>query len=158
PHETNPPASANTAHRRRECMRVPMRTLIPMAMVLVVASPAPADDAAEARAIIDKAVQAVGGEAKVAGRKAEPQKGRGKFHGPAGVVSFTGDWTVSLPDRLRQETESESDGRKFRAVRVIAGDQGWLRVNDSVMELDKDALAAEREQMYAAWVASLLPL
>jgi hypothetical protein len=132
-----------------------MLTLILAALTL---APAPSDDAAAARAIIDKAVKAVGGEAKLASAATYTQKVSGKFHGPAGVVAFTGDWAVSLPDRLRQATESESDGMKFRAVRVIDGDKGWLRVNDTLVELDKDALAAEREQLYAAWVASLLPL
>jgi hypothetical protein len=136
-----------------------MREFISLALALgVVASPARADDAAEARAIIDKAVRAVGGEAKLAAAGAYTQKVSGKFHGPAGVIAFTGEWAVSLPDRLRQVTDSTSDGMKFRAVRVIAGDKGWLRVNDTLVELDKDTLAGEREQMYAAWVASLLPL
>src|SRR5689334_10821056 len=88
-------------------MRNPVRTFIPIALALM-ASPAWADDAAEARAIIDKAVQAVGGEAKLAAAKAYTQKVSGKFHGPGGVVAFTGEWTVSLPDRLRQVTDSES--------------------------------------------------
>jgi hypothetical protein len=138
-------------------MRIPVRTFIPVALALM-ASPAWADDAAEARAIIEKAVQAVGGETKLAAAKAYTQKVSGTFHGPGGGVAFTGEWTVNLPDRLRQATESKSDGMEFRAVRVIDGDKGWLRVNNTVVELDKDALAAEREQMYAAWVASLLPL
>jgi hypothetical protein len=136
-----------------------MRTLLLAALALATAAPpARADDAAEARRIIDKAVQAVGGEAKLAAAKAYTQKVNGKFHGPGGVIAFTGEWTVSLPDRLRQVTDSESEGMKFHTVRVIDGDKGWLRVNNTVVELDKDALAAEREQMYAAWVASLLPL
>src|SRR5439155_23809454 len=129
-----------------------MRTLIPVALALVVApSPVRADDAAEARAIIDKAVQAVGGETKLAAVRAYTQKVSGKFHGPAGIVSFTGEWAVSLPDRLRQATKSDSDGMEFRAVRGIDGGKGWLRVNDTLVELDKAALAGEREQMYAAW-------
>ena len=47
---------------------------------------------------------------------------------------------------------------KFRAVKVIAGDKGWLRVNESVEEMDKDALAAAHDEIYAAWVTTLLPL
>jgi hypothetical protein len=135
-----------------------MRAFLPMVLALAVAPPAWADDAADARAIIDKAVQAVGGEAKLAAAKAYTQKVNGKFHGPAGVIAFTGEWTVSLPDGLRQAIESQSDGMTFRTTRVIAGDKGWLRVNDTLVELDKNALAGERAQMYAAWVASLLPL
>jgi len=135
-----------------------MRQFVLLTLALVAAAPARADDATEARAIIDKAVKAVGDEAKLASAKAYTQKISGKFHGPAGVIAFTGEWAVSLPDQLRQAIESQSDGITFRTVRVIAGDKGWLRVNDTLVELDKDALAGEHAQMYAAWVASLLPL
>jgi hypothetical protein len=135
-----------------------MRQFVLLTLALVAAAPARADDATEARAIIDKAVKAVGDEAKLAAAKAYTQKISGKFHGPAGVIAFTGEWAVSLPDQLRQAIESQSDGITFRTVRVIAGDKGWLRVNDTLVELDKDALAGEHAQMYAAWVASLLPL
>jgi hypothetical protein len=122
---------------------------------LTLATPA-ADDPAAARAVIDKAVQAVGGEKKLA--RAYTQKASGKFYGPAGPVTFTGEWTVNFPDQLRQSVESEADGMKFHSVKVIAGDKGWLRVNDSVEELDKEALTWDRDQLYAAWIATLLPL
>lgn len=136
-----------------------MRGLISLALVFTVAAaPARADEQAEARALIDKAVQAVGGEAKLAAAKAYTRKAKGTFHGPAGAVPFTGEWVVSLPGRVREAVDSESGGMKFRAVKVIAGDKGWLRINDTLVELDKDAVAEEDEQMYAAWVATLLPL
>jgi hypothetical protein len=134
-----------------------MHGLIPLALALAAAVPS-ADDAAKARAVIDKAVQAVGGEVKLAGAGRFTQKAAGKFHGPGGPGAFTGEWTVDLPGRVREAIESEADGMKYRAVKVIAGDKGWLRVNDSVEELDKDTLAAARDEVYAAWVTTLLPL
>jgi hypothetical protein len=128
-------------------------------LLLALAAAAPsADDAAAARAVIDKAVQAVGGEAKLAGAGRFTRKASGKFHGPAGPVAFTGEWTVDLPGQVREAVDSEADGMKYRAVKVIAGDKGWLRVNDSVEELDKETLAAARDEVYAAWVTTLLPL
>jgi hypothetical protein len=133
-----------------------MHALVPFALALAVT--APSDDAGQARAVIDKAVQAVGGEAKLAGAGRFTQKAGGKFHGSAGPVAFTGEWTVDLPGQVREAVDSEADGTKFQLVKVIAGDKGWLRVNDGVEELDKDALAAARDELYAAWVASLLPL
>jgi hypothetical protein len=134
-----------------------MHGLIPLALTLALTTPS-ADDAAQARAVIDRSVQAVGGEAKLAGAGRYTQKATGKFHGPAGPVAFTGEWTADLPGQVRESVESEADGMKFRAVKVIAGDKGWLRVNDSVEELDKDALATARDETYAAWVTTLLPL
>jgi hypothetical protein len=135
-----------------------MRALIPLALALALAPTAAADEPAEARAVIDKAVMAAGGEAKLAGAKTFSQKAAGKFFGPSGTVSFTGEWVVNLPEQVRETVDSESDGMKFHAVKVIAPDKGWLRVNMSVEELDKDALAADRNQLYAAYLTTLLPL
>jgi hypothetical protein len=117
-----------------------------------------ADEAAEARAVVDKAIQAAGGEAKLAGAARFTRKAAGKFYGPTGPVAFTAEWTADLPGQVRESVETEADGMKFQSVKVIAGDKGWLRVNGGVEEMDKDALAAARDEMYAAWVATLVPL
>jgi hypothetical protein len=135
-----------------------MRGVISFSVLVAVTTPLPADEGANARALVDKAVQAVGGEVKLARAQRFSQKAAGKFHGPAGPVNFTGEWIVSLPDQVRVTTDSEAEGVKFRAVKVLAGDKAWLRVNGSVEELDKDAIASEREQLYAAYVATLVPL
>jgi hypothetical protein len=136
-----------------------MRDLVTVVLaVSVTVAAAGADEPADARAVIDRAVEAAGGSAKLAGLKAYTQKAKGTFHGPGGPVAFTGTWTVNWPDQVRAELDSESGGMKFHVVQVIAGDKGWLRVNDTLIELDRDAAVAEREQVYAAWVATLLPL
>jgi hypothetical protein len=136
-----------------------MRGLIPLALALAVTvAAAGADEPADARAVIGKAVEAVGGAAKLATAKAYTRQARGTFHAPGGAVAFTGTWVVNWPDQVREEVDSESGGMKLHVVKVIAGDKGWLLVNDSVIELDRDALAGEREQVYAAYVATLLPL
>ena len=71
--------------------------------VLLTAWPARADDAADAKALIDKAIQAVGGEAKIAQVKTFSQKVSGTFSGPAGSVTFTAERIVHLPDELRRD-------------------------------------------------------
>ncbi len=137
-----------------------MRGLLSLTLALAVTTTtARADEPAEVRAILDKAVQAAGGEANLARARTYTQKATGKFFGPARPVAFTGEWVVNLPAQVREAIEAESDGMKFRAVKVIDGDKGWLRVNNgSAEELDKDALAEAREQLYALDVATLLPL
>jgi hypothetical protein len=136
-----------------------MRRLVSLALALAVtAAAAGADEPADARAVINKAVETVGGAAKLAGMKTYTQKAHGRFHAPGGPVAFSGTWVVNWPDQVREEVDTESGGTKFHVIKVIAGDKGWLRVNDSLVELDRDALAGEREQVYAAHVATLLPL
>jgi hypothetical protein len=92
-----------------------MHGLLPLALALAVTAPS-ADEAAPARAVSDKAVQAGGGQAKLAGAARFTRKATGKFHGPAGPVAFTGEWTVDLPGQVRVAVDSEADGMKFRAV------------------------------------------
>src|SRR5262249_50881816 len=36
--------------------------------------------------------------------------------------------------------------------------KGWVKTNENVEEMDKDALAQEKASVYAGWVATLVPL
>ena len=117
-----------------------MYALLPLALALALNAPAP-DESAGPRAAIDKAVKAVGGEAKLAGARGFSQKASGKLYGPAGAADFTAEWVVHLPGQARQTADTQSDGKTFHVVKVIAGDKGWLRVNDFCAPA-----AARREQ------------
>jgi hypothetical protein len=130
-----------------------MRVLI--ALLLLTSTVRAAD---EAHTIIDKAIQAVGGEAKLPQAKAFSQKVSGTLFSPAGAVTFTAERVVNFPNQLRETADADSKGEKFQAIKVIAGDKGWLRIGDSLRELDKDTLAGEQQQMYVAYLTTLLPL
>jgi hypothetical protein len=110
------------------------------------------------QAVIDRAIQAAGGPARLSKFAVFTRKGQGKFHGLDQGIPFTGEWTVRLPEQVRESVQSESNGRKFHFVKVLSGDKGWMRLNDLVEDLDRDTLAEDKEQTYAAWVATLLPL
>lgn len=130
-----------------------------LAFGLVLAGPvaARADDAADARAIVDKAVKAHGG-AELLKFKAATVQMKGTVQVMGQGVEFDGAVATHGPTRQKLDIEVKIGGQKFRIVNVLNGDKGWTRLGDDTKELDKDQLAEAREQGHAGWVASLAPL
>jgi hypothetical protein len=115
--------------------------------------------AAEPRAIIDRAIQALGGEANLSKQKAFTSKGKGTFHGAGQPMPYTAEWKVQLPTQMRFSVESRGGDQAFRLTEVIDNDKGWIKVNDGpAMEMSKEQLAEERERLYGEWIGTLLPL
>lgn len=115
---------------------------------------------ANATAVLDKAIAAAGGEAKLAKLQGLTLKGKGNYH-EAGKpdIPFTSTWYTQGNDKGRTINELEAMGAKSYEVRVINGDKGWVK--DGKLEarvMDKDDLADERENLYFNWVTTLAPL
>lgn len=117
-----------------------------------------ADDGKEATAIIDKAMQALGGEAKLSKMQALTARLKGTFHGMGAAIEITGDIAIDGHERNKFSIEGNANGQKFRVTVVLNRDKGWLKFNDLVMDMDKDAVAEAREQAFSSWVAGLTPL
>jgi outer membrane lipoprotein-sorting protein len=136
-----------------------MRKIMCLATVVLlgVFGTARADDQADLRKLIDKGIQAAGGEANLAKFSAMTFKGKGKFYGMGEGIDYTGEWTVQQPDKLRFQFNS---GGNFTLVRVVNGDKIWMKIADQEASLvdDKDEIAEAKEAAYAGWVATLLPL
>jgi hypothetical protein len=127
-------------------------------LVLAATGQARADDDTAVRALVDKAVQAQGGQDKLAKLPAVMAKLKGTFHGLGVAAAFTGEFAAQGPDRSKFDIEGEAGGQKFRLVHVLHGDKGWVKFDDDTEELDKEDLAAAREEAYGEWVATLVPL
>jgi hypothetical protein len=127
-------------------------------LVLAATVTARADDSAAARALVDKAIQAQGGEAKLAKWAAVTAKLKGTFHGMGEAVAFTGESVTQGPDRQKVVFEAEISGEKYRVVHVLNGDKGWVKFNDDTAEMDNEALAEAKEEAYSEWIATLVPL
>jgi hypothetical protein len=139
-------------------MRHSLKAFLVSGLVLAGAVTARADDAAAARALIDKAVQAQGGVAKLAKWPAVTARLKGTYHALGAAVAFTGEFAAQGPDRYKLDIEAEADGQKFRLVQVLNGDKGWVKLDDDTEELDKEDLAEVKEEAYGEWVATLVPL
>lgn len=118
-----------------------------------------ADDQAEMRALIDKAIKATGGEAKLAQLNAATFKGKGKFYGMGEGIDYTGDWALQHPDKTRVQIEFTAGGMMFTIIRVLNGDKAWSKFNDKTQTVDsKEEIAEGQEAAYVAWVTRLVPL
>jgi hypothetical protein len=132
--------------------------VLALGVVVGVSVPVRADDAADARAIVEKAIKAQGGLEKLSKFKAHSIKFKGDFHGMGQAIPMTGEITTQGNDKVKLDAEVEAGGMKFRVINVLAGDKGWNKVGDMLMDLDKDQIAEAREQAYAGWLATLVPL
>lgn len=117
-----------------------------------------AEDQAEARTLVDKAIKAAGGEEKLAKWKGSNIKGKGKFHGLGNAIDYTGEWNFQSPDKAWHKIEAEINGMRFTIVRVINGDKGWMRINENTSDLPKEALTEFQEDLYGHWIGTLVPL
>jgi hypothetical protein len=130
-----------------------------LALALLATASARGDDAADARALVDKAIKAHGGAANVAKFKGAAVTFSGTFHGMGMKVPMTGTISTYGVDRLKADVEVEAGGQKFRVINVLAGDKGWAKLGPTdTKDMSKDELAQGREEQHAGWVASLTPL
>jgi hypothetical protein len=118
-----------------------------------------ADDEADCKAVIEKAVKAIGGEANLAKYKGSTWKGKGTFHGMGLEIPYTGTWAIELPDKTAFKIEGDFMGQKFEFASVVTDKGGWRRLlGQETAEMDKEQLAVSREGLQAQYAASLLPL
>lgn len=114
-----------------------------------------ADDGG-ATAIVDKAIAAVGGEAKLKAAKGATWKTKGKITFGDNESEFTSSATSSGLDHFRQEFEGDFGGNKVQGVTVLAGDKGWRKFGDNNLEMDVQAVANERRSVAMQVIPVLL--
>jgi hypothetical protein len=117
-----------------------------------------ADEEAELRAVLARAVQAHGGAEKLGALRAAVWESAGKLYGANPALDYAASSARSGPDRAALTVETTVGGQRLRRTAVVDRDRGWVRLNDRVEEMDAPTLAEERERAYAAWIASLTPL
>jgi hypothetical protein len=128
-------------------------------LALTVAGPARAEEKEDCKAILDKAIKALGGEKNLAKVKAATWKVKGKFFFMDNENPFTSESAFQAPDRYRSTFEGEFGGNKFKAVLVINGDKGWRHFMDETNALDKGGLANEKRTIAFQWIpTTILPL
>jgi hypothetical protein len=121
--------------------------------------PVRAADAKDAKAILDKAINALGGEEKLSKAKAFSWKHKGTITFGGNDNQFTGHAVIQGLDHYRQDFEGEFGGNQVKGVTVVAGNKGWRKFGDNQMELDQDGLAAEKQRVYLTLIPiTVLPL
>src|SRR6516165_1807242 len=134
------------------------RLLIPCALVLALAALGRADDAADAKAVVEKAIKARGGADNLAKYKADVLKIKGAVHVAGLDIDFTGEISFQQPDKSRAVIEGTVMGTNFKSTRVVNGDKGWIDDLQGARDMSKDELAEEREHQNANSIARLAVL
>jgi hypothetical protein len=111
-----------------------------------------------ARAMLDKAMRAAGGEANLARYKAFRWTGKATVHAGGRDIPITGEWQVQPPDKAHVRNDDELGGRKNTRLLVLAGDRGWTQINGQTRPMDPALHALEREQFYLYELMRLAPL
>jgi hypothetical protein len=112
-----------------------------------------------ARATIDKAIRALGGEEKLGKIEAFTWKSKGNFVIGGNENTFTGRVTVQGLDLYRSEFEGKFNAEILKGVTVLKHDKGWRKFGDQVIEMDGKQLANEKRSIYLTIVPiTLVPL
>jgi hypothetical protein len=130
-------------------------TLLAAGFVFSLASAVRADDK-DATAILDKAIKAIGGADKLGKVEAVSWKAKGKIKFGDNENQFNTQMISQDLDHLRSEFEGEFNGNAVKGLLVMNGDKGWRKFNENVMELDEDALANEKRNVYLQLIPAVL--
>ena len=105
----------------------------------------------QARAIIQKAIQAQGGEANVAKLRTMRIKVEGTTDLIPGQpnLPFTIEDTWQMPNQYKTSSTFQFQGKKFTQTQVIDGDKGWIQQDGQTQDLSREAIAEMKEQKYA---------
>lgn len=139
-------------------MKTKLAVMLSLACLVVVPARADDDDPGEARAIVDKAIQAMGGEAELGKWKAFTSKIKGDIHTQGLKIAFTGELATQGADQEKITLELNVEGQRFEIVEVLNRTRGWVKIAGETTEMDQEKLAESLEEAHADWVASLVPL
>jgi hypothetical protein len=139
-------------------MRMTRTVALALTLLPLAAWPAPAGEAAQARSIIDRAIEAAGGEARLARFKAAEWTAKGTGHASA-ALAFTDHYFVQWPGQFRHESAIRVKGQRFERALILDGEQGWIRQDGATVAMNDAAVAELRDKVRVLRVAAtLLPL
>lgn len=135
-----------------------MRSALAAVAALSALAPAlRADDAADAKALVEKAIKARGDKPD-AKHAATTWKEAGKFTGGGFALPYTADWAFQAPDKYRFALVGTLGEIKINITVVVAGDKAWETDGDKTREITGEKLDYVRGEVYQLWVLSLSPL
>jgi hypothetical protein len=113
-----------------------------------------ADDQ-ETKAIIDKAVKALGGAEKLGAAKAVTWKSKGKLRRNDSESDFSSKVTARGIEQFRQDFEGDFGGNPIKGVTILDGDKGWRKFGEETNKLEDDALANQKRTVYLQVVGQM---
>lgn len=129
----------------------PACLLMACLLALTAGATSQADDQQQVRAIIGKAIRAQGGAEKLHKLPAQTWEETGTYYGLGQATPYKASIAAHYPARVKIDIENVYTA-------AIDGDRGWMTTKGETRDLRKDLLADRREEQYADWVSTLLPL
>ena len=106
--------------------------------------------------IVDKAIRAAGGEAKLSTAKVIEWKATGKIFIQDNENHFKSSYVAQGLERFKQDFEGDFNGNTVKGATVLDGDKGWRKFGDMTNEMDKDAVANEKRMLYLQVIPTTL--
>jgi outer membrane lipoprotein-sorting protein len=119
--------------------------------LLVASATSAADDQADIKETIAKAVKAAGGESKLAAMKGVSWRESGTYYGMGGGIPFTASIAYHYPDRMRVEIDN------FATI-VTSNGKSWFKSAMGVEELTGERLKGQLDALHSDTLSTLLPL
>jgi hypothetical protein len=120
--------------------------------------PARADEQADIKAVLAKAIKAKGGEEKLKKGKAMTLKFKGKYYREGNALPYTAEISFQLPNQSKTVINGEINGMAYTIVVVVNKDKGWRKINSDTVAVDKNEVTEEKERMYARSLQGLVML
>jgi hypothetical protein len=131
--------------------------LASIGLALLLPRIAAADEQAEARAILENAIKAHGGEAVLRKIVAGRTKVNGTSYDGIKRNPFSYESTTQGFDKMR--IVSFDDNGKTESIEVVNGKEGWFKEGDHQTEAMSEAqLKSRLEDIYLDWISSFVPL
>jgi len=112
---------------------------------------------ADPKAVIDKAIQALGGEERLKDIHAATFTVKGELKTIANA-EFTSQYSVQPPTQRKQVIKFDVSGMMHSMTQTIDGDKGWMILRGKVQDMPPQEVARQKDELYADWVATILPL
>src|SRR4029077_4425544 len=103
------------------------------------------------QAVVERAIQAQGGEAKVARLRTMRIKVEGTTDWIPGQPNFliTVEDIWKMPGRYKSTSSFQLMGNAVTQIQTIDGDTGWAQFNGQTQDLPREAFTEMKEQKYA---------
>jgi hypothetical protein len=136
-------------------MRIRYYLTVVVALSSSIANPVSADENTATKAILDKAVKALGGEETLAKYQAATWKFRMKSSVAGRVTESSGEEALQWPGCYRGELET----RGLRRLLILNGEKGWTKDSSGIQDTDERGMKIHRRKLYSRWIpVVVLPL
>jgi len=112
----------------------------------------------ECRAVVAKAMKAMGGEDKLAANQGHYLKGKGTVSIMGMDLEYTAELWDQQPDKQKGVFEFAIMGQNFTLTQVYNGGKGWRNLMGKTMAVEDDELKEFKQTMNAERVAGLVDL